>query len=121
MASDRAVSSGIGSLFRGLAAFAAVGALGVSGAWAAPVVAEEVPPAIAPVDLDEPETGGPGNPVCDGDFNGDGVINYFDVVDFIQAYLNQDPAADIAPPFGVWNFLDIQLFIVRIRVGCPTP
>lgn len=120
MASERTVSSGFGGLSRGLAAFAAVGVLGVSGAWAAPA-AQAVPQAIAPVDLDEPETGGPGNPVCQGDFNGDGVINYFDVVDFIQAYLNEDPAADIAPPFGVWNFLDIQMFIVRIRVGCPTP
>ena len=121
MASDRAVSNGVGSLLRGLGAFAAVGALGVSVVSAAPGPAGEVPPAIAPVVLDGPETGGPGSPVCEGDFNGDGVINYFDVVDFIQAYLNQDPAADIMVPFGVWNFLDIQLFIVRIRVGCPTP
>lgn len=63
----------------------------------------------------------PVNPLCEGDFNGDGAINFFDMIDFINAYLAQDPAADIMPPFGVWNFVDVQRFITYLRVGCPTP
>ncbi len=100
---------------RGVIACAAVvGLCGV--APAAPAEAEPV--GLAPL---APEDGGPGSPVCEGDFNNDGVINFFDMIDFINAYLAQDPAADIMPPYGVWNFVDIQMFITRLRVGCPTP
>jgi hypothetical protein len=103
------------SFGRGVILCAAV--CGLSGfAHAAPT--EYQPVGITPL---MEENSGPGSPVCEADFNGDGAINFFDMIDFINAYLAQDPAADIMPPFGVWNFLDIQMFITRLRVGCPTP
>ncbi|MCC5823991.1 MAG: hypothetical protein JJU44_11970 [Planctomycetes bacterium] len=56
---------------------------------------------------------------CRADVNFDGVANFFDISDFIALYNAQDPAADIAPPFGVWNFFDIAEFITRYNEGCP--
>jgi hypothetical protein len=56
---------------------------------------------------------------CLADFNNDGNVNFFDVSGFIDAYNNQDPAADIAAPFGVWNFFDISAFIAAFNKGCP--
>lgn len=69
----------------------------------------------------DPDNVNPDNPVCQGDFNGDGVINFFDMADFIQAFLNHEPDADIMPPWGVWNFVDVQRFVTYMHVGCPTP
>jgi hypothetical protein len=103
------------SLGRG--AIACAGVIGLSAAAHA-VPAEIEPVGVTPV---MQEDDGPGSPVCEGDFNDDGAINFFDIVDFIDAYLDQDPAADIMPPYGVWNFVDIQMFITRLRVGCPHP
>lgn len=101
----------------GRGVIACVGVFGLSGfAHAEPT--EYEPISITPL---IEENGGPGSPVCEGDFNNDGAINFFDMIDFINAYLAQDPAADIMPPYGVWNFVDIQMFITRLRVGCPTP
>ena len=56
---------------------------------------------------------------CKGDANSDGVLNFFDISDFIADYNAGDPAADISPPFGVLNFFDIAEFITRFNTGCP--
>jgi IgA peptidase M64 len=52
------------------------------------------------------------------DANGDGHINYFDLVFFINAYLAQDPATDIANPKGEFNFFDVLLFTNRLTNSC---
>tara|TARA_R110000782_G_scaffold45706_5_gene101284 strand:+ start:1296 stop:2645 length:1350 start_codon:yes stop_codon:yes gene_type:complete len=58
-------------------------------------------------------------PACDADFDGNGVLNFFDVSGFIAAYNAQDAAADIAAPFGVFNFFDISAYIGLYNAGCP--
>jgi len=47
-----------------------------------------------------------------------GVLNFFDLVEFINLYNNQDPRADLAAPIGVWNFFDIVEFITIFNNGC---
>lgn len=56
---------------------------------------------------------------CAGDFNGDGQLNIFDVADYLLAYNNQDPAADLAEPFGEWNLFDLFSFLTAYSKGCP--
>lgn len=56
---------------------------------------------------------------CLADFNGDGQVNFFDISAFMDAFNAQDPAADIAEPFGVWNFFDVAAFMDAYNAGCP--
>jgi hypothetical protein len=56
---------------------------------------------------------------CKADTNADGLLNFFDVSDFLALYNAQDPAADIAAPFGVINFFDIAAYIQSYNQGCP--
>jgi hypothetical protein len=58
-------------------------------------------------------------PPCPADFNNDGLVNFFDISNFITAYNTQNPAADIAAPFGTFNFFDISAFIALYNAGCP--
>ncbi len=56
---------------------------------------------------------------CQADFNKDGLLNFFDISAYLAAFNAQDPAADIAEPFGVWNFFDLAGFISLYNAGCP--
>jgi hypothetical protein len=56
---------------------------------------------------------------CAGDFDNNGLLNFFDVSAFIAAYNAQAPAADLASPFGVWNFFDVSTFLGLYNAGCP--
>ncbi len=56
---------------------------------------------------------------CPADFDGNGVLNFFDFSAFITAYNSQSSQADLAPPFGVWNFFDVSAFISQYNAGCP--
>lgn len=56
---------------------------------------------------------------CRGDANSDGILNFFDISDFIADYNAGEPSADIAAPFGVLNFFDIVEFVARYNTGCP--
>lgn len=58
-------------------------------------------------------------PGCPADFDNNGVLNFFDVASFINAYNTQSPAADLAAPFGVLNFFDVAAFIGMYNAGCP--
>jgi IgA Peptidase M64 len=53
-----------------------------------------------------------------GDANGDGVINFFDIAFYINAFASNDPAADLAEPKGAFNIMDISAFIDRVREPC---
>jgi hypothetical protein len=55
---------------------------------------------------------------CIADFNDSGTIDFFDLVDFISAFNNSDPDADLADPPGVWNFFDLAAFIDLFIAGC---
>ena len=56
---------------------------------------------------------------CPADLTGDGLLNFFDIADFIALYNAGDPAADLADPIGTLNFFDIAAYISRYNAGCP--
>ena len=47
------------------------------------------------------------------------VLDFNDVVAFLNAFAAMDPAADVAPPFGQWDFSDINAFLASFAAGCP--
>ncbi len=52
---------------------------------------------------------------CPADFTGDGVLNFFDVSAFLQAFnAGEDYNGD-----GVTNFFDVSLFLGDFAAGCP--
>lgn len=56
---------------------------------------------------------------CDADIDGNGSLNFFDVSGYLALYNAQDPAADLASPFGVWNFFDLSAYLALYNAGCP--
>jgi hypothetical protein len=38
---------------------------------------------------------------------------------FLAAFNAQDPAADLAAPFGEFNFFDIGRYVNLFNAGCP--
>ena len=57
-------------------------------------------------------------PGCRADFNGDGVVNILDVVDFISNWNTAGPASDFNGDGNV-NVLDVVAFITVWNNGCP--
>ncbi|PCI08315.1 hypothetical protein COB72_08545 [bacterium] len=55
---------------------------------------------------------------CPADLNGDGVLNFFDVSAFLQAFNAMDPIADFNGD-GVFNFFDVSAFLNTYAIGCP--
>ncbi|MBL4698320.1 MAG: hypothetical protein JKX70_05760 [Phycisphaerales bacterium] len=55
---------------------------------------------------------------CPADFTGDGILNFFDVAAFINAFAAQEASADFTND-GLWNFFDISMFIQAFSEGCP--
>jgi len=47
------------------------------------------------------------------------MLDFNDVVAFLDAFSMSDPLADIAPPFGVWDFNDVVAFLTAFADGCP--
>lgn len=58
------------------------------------------------------------DPPCLADLTGDGVLNFFDVSAFLQAFGAQDPIADFTND-GIWNFFDVSAFLGAFAAGCP--
>jgi hypothetical protein len=56
---------------------------------------------------------------CVADVTGDCVVNFFDVAAYLGLFNSQDPAADLAEPFGTLNFFDVAAFIGAYNAGCP--
>jgi hypothetical protein len=48
-----------------------------------------------------------------------GVVNFFDIDAFVGLYLDGNPGADLAAPFGTLNFFDVAAFIQAFGDGCP--
>jgi len=55
---------------------------------------------------------------CVADFNIDGELNFFDVSEFLVAYLDEDPRADLNSD-NVLNFYDVSFFLTSYSSGCP--
>lgn len=55
---------------------------------------------------------------CPADFTGDGVLDFFDVSAFINAFNAQSPDADINAD-GVYDFFDVSAYIDLFSSGCP--
>ncbi len=57
-------------------------------------------------------------PPCAADFNGDGVVDFFDYLDFVDAFSANDPSADFNGD-TVIDFFDYLDFVDAFSVGCP--
>lgn len=54
---------------------------------------------------------------CAADFNGDGSLDFFDYLDFVQAYNDEDPSADFNRD-GSIDFFDYLDFVLAYDAGC---
>ncbi|PCI08637.1 hypothetical protein COB72_07840 [bacterium] len=55
---------------------------------------------------------------CVADFNGDGMLNFFDVSAFLTEFGAQSVSADLNED-GSWNFFDVSAFLQAFNMGCP--
>lgn len=55
---------------------------------------------------------------CPQDINGDGILSFFDISAFINAFNSSDPVADFNGD-GVFNFFDVSAFVTQFQAGCP--
>ncbi len=60
-----------------------------------------------------------GGAPCAADFNADGSVDVFDLLDFIDAYAAAGSDADLAAPFGEIDLFDLLAFIDLYGAGCP--
>lgn len=58
------------------------------------------------------------NAGCPGDLDENGVLDFFDVGAFVNAYNASDPLADFDHN-GVFDFLDVSVFLNAFAAGCP--
>jgi len=56
-------------------------------------------------------------PDCPPDLTGDGVLDFFDVVAFLNAFASGDPAADLTGD-GVLDFFDVATYLGLFDSGC---
>lgn len=54
---------------------------------------------------------------CGPDLTDDGVLDFFDVAEFLSLFSAQDPVADFAPD-GVFDFFDVAEFLDQFAAGC---
>jgi len=55
---------------------------------------------------------------CMADYTGDGMLDFFDVSAFLNAFNTQDPIAELTGD-GVFDFFDISAFLNAFGAGCP--
>ncbi|MDF1809765.1 MAG: GC-type dockerin domain-anchored protein [Phycisphaerales bacterium] len=76
-------------------------------------------PGYTPLAMFEHQLLGPSTIIIDcGDYNGDGVLNFFDISAFLGLFSVMDPLADYNGD-GAFNFFDISLFLADFAAGCP--
>ena len=66
---------------------------------------------------DQNNNGIPDECECAADFNGDGQVDFFDYLDFVQAFDNEDPSADFNGD-GQVDFFDYLDFVQAFDEGC---
>ena len=54
---------------------------------------------------------------CPGDNNLDGLLNFFDVSQFLSDFSSMNDAADLNND-GNWNFFDVSIFLSNFSLGC---
>ncbi len=57
-------------------------------------------------------------PACPADLTGDGVLDFFDVSAFLNAFNAQQPVGDFDGN-GVFDFFDVSAFLNAFNAGCP--
>ncbi len=55
--------------------------------------------------------------VCLVDFNNDAVVDFFDYLEFVQAFADSSPAADFNAD-GITDFFDYLDFVAAFSIGC---
>ncbi|MGV6814389.1 MAG: GC-type dockerin domain-anchored protein [Phycisphaerales bacterium] len=55
---------------------------------------------------------------CQADLDHDGLLTFFDVSIFLNAFTAQDPIADFEPD-GSFNFFDVSAYLAAFSGGCP--
>ncbi|MGJ8636529.1 MAG: agmatine deiminase family protein [Phycisphaerales bacterium] len=55
---------------------------------------------------------------CAVDLNGDGVLDFFDISAFLEAFASMDPIADLTGE-GAFDFFDVSAFLSAFSAGCP--
>lgn len=55
---------------------------------------------------------------CPADINADGLLNFFDVAEYLGLYNEHSPQADLAEPFGEINFFDLAAYLTLYSAGC---
>ncbi|MCA9300136.1 MAG: hypothetical protein KDA28_13780 [Phycisphaerales bacterium] len=55
---------------------------------------------------------------CVADVTGDGILDVFDVLAFLEAFEASDPAADLAAPTGTFDVFDVLMFLSLFDAGC---
>lgn len=55
---------------------------------------------------------------CPADLTNDGLLDFFDVSAFLDAFGAQDPAADFTGD-GLFDFFDVSEFLDAFGAGCP--
>ncbi len=56
--------------------------------------------------------------ICPPDRNGDGVLDFFDIQDFLIDFAAGDPSADFNDD-GLFDFFDVQVYLGAFAAGCP--
>jgi hypothetical protein len=56
---------------------------------------------------------------CDADMNLDFTADFFDFTQFLTWFESTDPQADLAAPFGSFDFFDISAYLAAYHAGCP--
>lgn len=54
---------------------------------------------------------------CEADLTGDGLLDFFDVSVFLDAFANEDPVADLDGN-GAFDFFDVQAYLGLFAAGC---
>tara|TARA_A100001391_G_scaffold142349_1_gene100124 strand:+ start:756 stop:2936 length:2181 start_codon:yes stop_codon:yes gene_type:complete len=57
-------------------------------------------------------------PPCPADLDPDGILDFFDVSAFLDAFAAQDPIADFTED-GIYDFFDVSDFLDAFGAGCP--
>ena len=57
-------------------------------------------------------------PPCPADLNNDGLLDFFDLQAFLNAFSANDPLADFIND-GLFDFFDVQAFLNAFSAGCP--
>jgi hypothetical protein len=55
---------------------------------------------------------------CLADLTGEGIVDFFDVSAFLQAFAAQESIADFTND-GIWDFFDVSAFLQAYAQGCP--